>query len=149
MARILVLNGPNLNLLGTREPGVYGATTLADIEKTLIRSAGDLGHQLDCHQSNSESELVDRIHEAAPNNIAFLLINPGAFTHTSLAIRDAVLAVNLPFIEIHISNVHAREEFRRQSYFSDIALGTITGLGAHGYELGLQAAHRYLQNQGS
>jgi len=149
MARILVLNGPNLNLLGTREPGVYGATTLADIETTLARAAGDLGHQLDCFQSNAEADLVNRIHDAALKNVQFLLINPGAFTHTSLAIRDAVLAVNLPFIEIHISNVHAREEFRRHSYFSDIALGTITGLGAQGYELALQAAHHYLENQGS
>jgi len=149
MTRILVLNGPNLNLLGTREPGVYGATTLADIETKLAGAAGDLGYQLDCFQSNAEADLVDRIHDAAQNNVQFLLINPGAFTHTSLAIRDAVLAVNLPFIEIHISNVHAREEFRRHSYFSDIALGTITGLGAQGYELALQAAHHYLESHGS
>lgn len=145
MARILVLNGPNLNLLGTREPDVYGAATLADIEQALATQATDAGHEIECFQSNSESELVDRV-QAAGARCDFLLINPGAFTHTSVALRDAVLAVGLPFIEIHISNVHAREEFRRHSFFSDVALGTIVGLGAQGYGLALQAADTYLNS---
>ncbi|MGI9330009.1 MAG: type II 3-dehydroquinate dehydratase [Gammaproteobacteria bacterium] len=144
MARLLLLNGPNLNLLGTREPAVYGAGTLADIEARVSDEATRLGHQLDCLQSNAESDLVDRV-QAAAGNTAFILINPGALTHTSVALRDALLAVAIPFIEIHISNVHARESFRRESYFSDIALGTITGLGALGYELALQAAHEHVK----
>jgi 3-dehydroquinate dehydratase-2 len=144
MARLLLLNGPNLNLLGTREPAVYGAGTLADIETRLSNEATRLGHQLDCLQSNAESELVDRV-QAAAGNTAFILINPGALTHTSVALRDALLAVAIPFIEIHISNVHARESFRRESYFSDIAVGTISGLGALGYELALRAAHEHVQ----
>ena len=144
MARILLLNGPNLNLLGTREPGIYGAATLDQIEQDLAQAAGQLGHQLDCFQSNSEAELVDRVQQAA-GQTDFLLINPGAFTHTSVALRDAILGIDIPFIEVHISNVHAREEFRRRSYFSDIALGTITGLGPQGYALALQAADQHLQ----
>jgi 3-dehydroquinate dehydratase-2 len=146
MAHLLLINGPNLNLLGTREPEVYGATTLAEIEARLSQQAGELGHDLQCTQSNAESDLVDRV-QAAVNNIDFILINPGAFTHTSLALRDALLAVDIPFIEIHISNIHAREEFRRQSYFSDVASGVIAGLGPIGYTLALQAAHARLSDQ--
>jgi len=140
MANILLLNGPNLNLLGTREPGVYGSTTLADIEQKLAATAQQLGHTLTTLQSNAEAELVDHIQQAA-GKTDFIIFNPGAFTHTSVALRDALLAVAIPFIEIHISNVHAREEFRRHSYFSDVAVGTIIGLGAQGYELALLAAH--------
>ena len=139
MASILLLNGPNLNLLGTREPEVYGATTLTSIEASLRSAAAEMSHSLECLQSNSEAALVDRV-QAAAGNVDFILINPGAFTHTSLALRDALLAVNIPFIEIHISNVYAREEFRRQSYFSDVAAGVIAGLGPQGYLLALQAA---------
>ena len=145
MAKILLLNGPNLNLLGTREPEVYGATTLADIESALTAKAKADGHQLDALQSNSESDLVDALHKAA-SDTEFILINPGAFTHTSVALRDALLGVAIPFIEIHISNIHAREEFRRQSYFSDIAAGIIAGLGPQGYSLALQAALNLLGN---
>jgi len=146
MARILLLNGPNLNLLGTREPGLYGTTTLQQIEQSAAQAAADLGHELTAFQSNSEAELVDRIQQAG-QQIDFILFNPGALTHTSVALRDAVLAVDIPFIEIHISNVHAREEFRQHSYFSDVALGTIVGLGPQGYELALRAAHEYLQHR--
>ena len=144
MANILLLNGPNLNMLGTREPGIYGSTTLTEIEQQLTARARDLGHDLAALQSNAEAELVDRIQQAA-GVVAFIIFNPGAFTHTSVALRDALLAVAIPFIEIHISNVHAREEFRQHSYFSDIAVGTIVGLGPQGYELALQAAHEQLQ----
>jgi 3-dehydroquinate dehydratase-2 len=143
MARLLLINGPNLNLLGTREPEVYGATTLADIEAELRAAAQDLGHELTAIQSNAEAELVDAV-QAAQGNTDFILINPGAFTHTSVALRDALLGVAIPFIEIHISNIHAREEFRRQSYFSDVAEGVIAGLGPQGYVLALQAAHARL-----
>jgi len=146
MANLLLLNGPNLNLLGTREPGLYGTTTLPEIEREVADAARDFGHGLSAFQSNSESELVDRIQQEKQGT-DFILFNPGAFTHTSLALRDAILAVDIPFIEIHISNVHAREEFRQKSYFSDIALGTIIGLGPQGYRLALQAAHEYLQHQ--
>jgi 3-dehydroquinate dehydratase-2 len=146
MASLLLLNGPNLNLLGTREPAVYGASTLADIETTLAREAKALGHRFDAMQSNSESALVDRV-QAAAGNVDFILINPGAFTHTSVALRDALLGVAIPFIEIHISNIHAREEFRRQSYFSDVAAGIIAGLGPQGYSLALQAADNFLRNK--
>jgi len=145
MAKILLLNGPNLNLLGTREPGVYGSTTLAEIEKKLAAAAQQLGDTLNAVQSNSEAELVDRIQQAA-GETDFIIFNPGAFTHTSVALRDALLAVAIPFIEIHISNVHAREEFRQHSYFSDIAVGTIIGLGPQGYELALLSAHEQTQN---
>lgn len=144
MAQILLLNGPNLNLLGTREPGIYGNTTLADIETRLAARAKALGHQLNTLQSNAESDLVDRVQSAA-GKVDFILINPGALTHTSVALRDALLAVGVPFVEIHISNVHAREAFRRESYFADIAVGTISGLGPKGYELALEAAHELLQ----
>jgi 3-dehydroquinate dehydratase-2 len=145
MANILLLNGPNLNLLGTREPELYGATTLADIEQQLQKMAADLGHGFDALQSNAEADLVDRV-QAAAGNTDFILINPGAFTHTSVALRDALLGVAIPFIEIHISNIHAREEFRRQSYFSDVAAGIIAGVGPQGYGLALQAANQILTN---
>lgn len=144
MARILLLNGPNLNLLGTREPGLYGRTTLADIERAVGTLAGSLGHGFEAFQSNAEAQLVDRV-QAAAGKADFILINPGALTHTSVALRDALLAVGIPFIEIHISNVHAREEFRRHSFFSDVAVGTITGLGPLGYELALRAADERLR----
>lgn len=140
MAKLLLLNGPNLNLLGTREPEIYGATTLADIEARLTKLAADAGHELDCLQSNAEHELVNRVQQAQQEGVAFIIINPAAFTHTSVALRDAIAGVAIPFIELHLSNVHAREEFRRESYFSDLAVGVITGLGAQGYELALQAA---------
>ena len=144
MAKLLLLNGPNLNLLGAREPVVYGSTDLAEVEATLTIQAERLGHSLASLQSNAEHVLVERVQRARDDGIAFILLNPGAFTHTSIALRDALLAVSVPFIEIHLSNTFAREEFRRHSYFSDIAAGLIVGLGAQGYELALQAAHRQL-----
>jgi len=140
MASILVLHGPNLNLLGSREPGVYGSKTLADIDTTLQLSAKAAGHHLQSMQSNAEYELIERIHLARPEGINFIIFNPAAFTHTSIALRDALLAVDIPFIEVHLSNVHARESFRHHSYFSDIAQGVICGLGAAGYGFALQAA---------
>ena len=144
MARLLLLNGPNLNLLGTREPAVYGTQTLASIEKALTAEAARLGHELVCFQSNAEHELIERIHKARADGMAFLIVNPGAFTHTSIALRDAILASGLPFIEVHLSNPHAREAFRRQSYFSDIAVGVVSGLGAFGYEAAVRAATQRL-----
>ena len=144
MASILVLHGPNLNLLGTREPEVYGTTTLADIDRTLTQQASAAGHQLRHCQSNAEHELISRVHAAKTENVDFILLNPGAFTHTSIALRDALLGVGIPFIELHLSNVHARETFRRHSYFSDVAVGVICGFGAHSYELALQAALKRL-----
>ena len=144
MATILVLNGPNLNLLGTREPEHYGRTTLEDIRHRLEQQAQHLGYQLEFRQSNAEHELVDWIHEAFAVGVAYIIINPAAFTHTSIAIRDALLASGIPFIEVHLSNVHAREPFRAHSYLSDKAVGVIAGLGAQGYELALQAAVRQL-----
>ncbi|MDP4876073.1 MAG: type II 3-dehydroquinate dehydratase [Pseudomonadales bacterium] len=140
MAKILVLNGPNLNLLGQREPDVYGHTTLAGIEAGLVNQGLAAKHEIMTLQSNAEHVLVDRIHQARQEGVAFILINPGAFTHTSIALRDALLAVAIPFIEIHLSNVHAREAFRQHSYLSDVAVGVITGMGAQGYDLALQAA---------
>lgn len=140
MAKILVLNGPNLNLLGQREPEVYGYETLEDIDTGLKKEAEAAGHELETFQSNAEHALVDRIHQAKVEGAAFILINPGAFTHTSIALRDALLGVAIPFIEIHLSNVHSREDFRQNSYLSDVAVGSITGLGARGYSLALQAA---------
>ncbi len=137
---ILVLHGPNLNLLGTREPGVYGQTTLAEINQRLAQQAGRAGVSLTAVQSNSEAELIQRIQEAAGERIQFIIINPAAFTHTSVALRDALAAVAIPFVEVHLSNVHAREAFRRHSYFSDVAVGVICGLGALGYEYALQFA---------
>jgi len=142
MARILVLNGPNLNLLGSREPGHYGQDTLASIEEDLGQLAA--GHEISFFQSNAESELIDRIHRAGADGVDFILINPAALTHTSIALRDAFLGVSIPFIEVHISNVFARESFRHQSYLSDVAVGVVSGLGAQGYELALAAALRRL-----
>lgn len=144
MAQITVLNGPNLNLLGVREPSHYGNKTLADIQQTLEQQAVGLNHQLSFHQSNAEYEIIELIHQAYYQQVKFIIINPAAFTHTSVAIRDALLATQIPFIEVHLSNVHAREPFRSHSYFSDIAKGIICGLGAIGYELALQAAHQLL-----
>ncbi|HPB73679.1 MAG TPA: type II 3-dehydroquinate dehydratase [Chromatiaceae bacterium] len=140
MATILVLNGPNLNLLGVREPGHYGHVTLAEIEERLRGLASDLGLSLGFRQSNAEHELIDAIHQAPAQGVACIIFNPAAFTHTSIALRDALAAVAIPFIEVHLSNVHAREPFRRHSYFSDLAVGVISGLGATGYELALRAA---------
>jgi 3-dehydroquinate dehydratase-2 len=144
MADFLLLNGPNLNLLGSREPEVYGATRLDDIEANCIDLANELGHSLDCFQSNAEHELIDRVQKAAEDGVAFIVFNPGAFTHTSIAIRDALLAVAIPFIEIHLSNTFAREDFRHNSYFSDIAESCLFGFGAYGYELALYAAARHV-----
>jgi 3-dehydroquinate dehydratase-2 len=144
MARVLLLNGPNLNLLGSREPGIYGAETLESIEKRAIEVARETGHELSAFQSNAEHELIEHIQRAPADGIGFLIFNPAAFTHTSVALRDAIAAVRLPFIEVHLSNTHAREPFRRHSYFSDIAVGVIAGLGAFGYELAVRAAARQL-----
>ena len=140
MRRILLINGPNLNLLGQREPDHYGRDTLAAIEERLKAQAASRGASLESFQSNAEHELVDRVQALARQPADFVILNPGAFTHTSIALRDALLAVAVPFIEVHLSNVHAREPFRRHSYFSDIAVGSIVGLGAQGYELALTAA---------
>ncbi|MBD3669544.1 MAG: type II 3-dehydroquinate dehydratase [Gammaproteobacteria bacterium] len=147
MAKILVLNGPNLNLLGVREPRHYGSADLESIVERLHRQAEENGHQLLHLQSNAEHELVERVHQAMAEEVEFILINPAAFTHTSVALRDALAATSIPFIEVHLSNVHAREAFRRHSYFSDLALGVIAGLGAQGYELALQAALDHLVNK--
>ena len=140
MSAFLLINGPNLNLLGSREPDVYGAATLADIEARSAAVAADLGHELACFQSNAEHELIDRVQQAAVDGIDFIIINPGAFTHTSVALRDALLAVDIPFIEVHLSNTFAREEFRHNSYFSDIAAACLFGFGDYGYELAIRAA---------
>ena len=144
MARLLLLNGPNLNLLGTREPAVYGAATLASIEQRAAAVAKELGHELATFQSNAEHELIGRIHQAGRDGVAFIIFNPAGFTHTSVALRDALLGVAIPFIEVHLSNIHAREAFRRHSYFSDVAVGVVAGLGALGYELALRAASERL-----
>lgn len=140
MANILVLHGPNLNLLGTREPEIYGHATLDEINAGLAAHAAEAGHALEHFQSNAEHELVDRVQRARTDGTGFILINPGAFTHTSVALRDALAAVAIPFIEVHLSNVHAREPFRRHSYLSDLAVGVICGLGPVGYDLALTAA---------
>jgi 3-dehydroquinate dehydratase-2 len=140
MATILVLHGPNLNLLGTREPEVYGSTTLEEINLQLSEQARDQGHHLLSLQSNAEYELIDRIHDAKLEGVNFIIFNPGAFTHTSIALRDALSAVEIPFIEVHLSNIHSREPFRKQSYFSDIAQGVICGFGPTSYSLALEAA---------
>jgi 3-dehydroquinate dehydratase-2 len=145
MATILVLHGPNLNMLGEREPAIYGSTTLADINQRLDQLARESDHHLLYMQSNAEYELVERVQDARHEGVNFILINPAAFTHTSVALRDALAAVDIPFIEIHLSNTHAREDFRQHSYFSDLAQGVICGLGAQGYELGLQAALNILE----
>lgn len=146
--KILALNGPNLNLLGTREPEHYGAVTLDEINGRLQEIAAASGAEFVARQSNAEAELIDAVQAAPGEGVDFIIINPAAFTHTSVGLRDALKAVGIPFIELHLSNVHAREEFRRHSYFSDIALGVISGLGPVGYELALQAAVRYLQDAG-
>lgn len=144
MPSFLLINGPNLNLLGSREPEVYGATRLEDIEERAKSLANELGHELDCFQSNAEHELIDRVQQAATDEVSFIILNPGAFTHTSIALRDALLAVKIPFIELHLSNTFAREEFRHNSYFSDIAQSCLFGFGAYGYELALHAASNYV-----
>ena len=140
MPKFLVLHGPNLNLLGTREPDKYGDVQLADIDARLQSAAAEAGHTLSCFQSNAENELVDRIQQAKEESVDYIIINPAAFTHTSVALRDALAAVAIPFIEVHISNVYARDDFRQKSYFSDLAVGVISGLGHYGYTLALLAA---------
>jgi 3-dehydroquinate dehydratase II len=140
MAKLLVLHGPNLNLLGVREPEIYGRDTLADINNRLAQRVQATGHELDWYQSNAEHELIGRIHQARDEQVAYILFNPGAFTHTSIALRDALAAVAIPFIEVHMSNVHAREPFRRHSYLSDLAVGVICGFGSDSYRLALDAA---------
>jgi 3-dehydroquinate dehydratase-2 len=140
MARLLVLNGPNLNLLGTREPEIYGRETLADIDARLVALAKSRRHQLDSFQSNAEHALIERIHAARAEGIGYIIFNPGAFTHTSIALRDALLGVAIPFVEVHLSNVFSRESFRQHSYLSDVARGVISGLGARGYEYAVSFA---------
>ena len=147
MADILLLNGPNLNLLGTREPSIYGRQNLSEIVQHLHTIVYAAGLTIDHLQSNREYELLERIHAARTDQTRFILINPAAFTHTSIALRDALLGVSIPFIEIHLSNVHARESFRHHSYFSDIAQAVLVGLGSYGYELGVMAAIKHLQQQ--
>jgi len=148
MSAFLLINGPNLNLLGSREPEVYGATRLEDIEARCTTVARELGHELAYFQSNAEHELIDRVQQAGTDGVDFIVLNPGGFTHTSVALRDAFLAVQIPFIEIHLSNTFAREEFRHNSYFSDIANSCLFGFGAYGYELALQAASHFVANAG-
>lgn len=145
MASILALHGPNLNLLGHREPHIYGSDTLADINQRLAQQCAAAGHEFDALQSNAEGELIDRLHAAREDGTAFMLVNFGGFTHTSISLRDAILAAELPFIEVHLSNLHKRESYRHKSYFADIAVGSIVGLGAQGYELALQSAFKQLQ----
>lgn len=145
MKKILVLHGPNLNLLGTREPSIYGATSLSQINADLLNEANNAGIQVTCYQSNTEGALIDAIHQASSDKINYIIINPAAFTHTSVALRDALSAVAIPFIEVHISNIYTRETFRHHSYFSDIAVGIISGLGAQGYLLALKAIIQELQ----
>lgn len=145
MAQLLVLHGPNLNLLGTREPGLYGNTSLEQVNQQLTAAAEKAGHSLAHYQSNAEHDLVSRIHQAAEDKIDLIIFNPAAFTHTSVALRDALLATDIPLIEIHISNVFKREEFRQHSYFSDIAIGIISGFGPQGYLLALDAAINHLK----
>ena len=147
MATILVLHGPNLNLLGSREPDVYGHETLDDINAKLSYQCIEAGHHLQHLQSNAEYELIERLHDARNEGVNFIIFNPAAFTHTSIALRDAILAIDIPFIEVHLSNVYRRETFRHHSWFSDIAVGTITGLGSHGYQLALDAALRILKKK--
>ncbi|MGD2140834.1 MAG: type II 3-dehydroquinate dehydratase [Burkholderiales bacterium] len=146
-SNILVIHGPNLNLLGTREPEIYGAETLDAINKRLSATARSQGMALSVFQSNSEGDLVDRVQQARDEGISFIIVNPAAYTHTSVALRDALSAVQIPFLEIHLSNVHAREPFRRHSYFSDVALGVICGLGSAGYDAALEFAIRYVNNK--
>jgi 3-dehydroquinate dehydratase-2 len=148
MARLLLLNGPNLGLLGTREPALYGTTTLAAVEASLRSRAVAAGHELTAFQSDAEAELIRRVHAARDDGTSLILFNPAAFTHTSIALRDALLAVRIPFIEVHLSNVAAREDFRQRSFFADIAVGTIAGFGVASYELALEAAIHYLARGG-
>ena len=148
MARLLLMNGPNLGMLGTREPALYGSTTLAAIEASLRNRAAAAGHDLDAFQSDAEADLIRRIHTARDDQFSLILFNPAAFTHTSIALRDALLAVRIPFIELHLSNVAAREDFRQRSFFADIAIGTIAGFGVASYELALEAAIHYLARGG-
>lgn len=148
MAKILVLHGPNLNLLGDREPEYYGRVSLKAINERLEQSAASDNNDIECKQSNAENELVDWVQQAEKSNVDFIIINPAAFTHTSVAIRDALSAVEIPFIEIHLSNVHAREAFRRHSYFSDIAKGVIAGFGSQGYDFAYQSVVSFLKNAG-
>lgn len=145
MAKLLVLHGPNLNLLGQREPAIYGHTTLAQIDAALLQQAHEAGHELECLQSNAEHSLIDKIQAAATDGTALIIINPAAFTHTSVALRDALAATGLPFIEVHLSNPKARESFRHRSLVSDLALGIIAGFGAHSYALALEAASQHLK----
>jgi 3-dehydroquinate dehydratase-2 len=147
MPKLLVLNGPNLNLLGTREPEIYGSATLAEIDADLAERAATAGHGLESFQSNAEHVLVERVQAARDDGTAFILLNPAAFTHTSVALRDALAAVAIPFIEVHLSNPHAREPFRRTSYFSDLAVGVVAGFGALSYGLALAAAIRHLESR--
>ena len=140
MAKILILHGPNLNLLGQREPQIYGPDSLQEINGRLQQQCAAAGHEFDSLQSNSEGALIDRVQQARTDGTAFMVVNFGGFTHTSIALRDAILAAEIPYIEVHLSNLHKREAFRHQSYFADIAIGSIVGLGAQGYELALQAA---------
>ena len=147
MPKLLVLNGPNLNLLGTREPEIYGSATLAEIDADLAERAAAAGHGLESFQSNAEHVLVERVQAARDDGTAFILVNPAAFTHTSVALRDALAAVAIPFIEVHLSNPHAREPFRRTSYFSDLAVGVVAGFGALSYGLALAAAIRHLESR--
>jgi 3-dehydroquinate dehydratase II len=147
MPKILVIHGPNLNLLGTREPAHYGTTTLAEIDRRLAEKARAAGIELESFQSNAEGALIDRVHAAAKAGVAFIVLNPAAYTHTSVALRDAFAAVAIPFIEVHLSNVHAREAFRSESYFSDLAVGVICGLGADGYEFALEGAIRRINQK--
>ena len=147
MSKLLLLNGPNLNLLGQREPEVYGYETLSDVIQRASNAANSLGHSLEDFQSNAEHELVNRIHQAKEDGVEMIIFNPGAFTHTSIALRDALLGVAIPFIELHLSNVFSREGFRQHSFLSDIAVGVISGMGAKGYELAVQAADSKLQSK--
>lgn len=147
MTKIRIINGPNLNLLGMREPGHYGSRTLSDMARSLASEAQASGFDLEHFQSNSEAELLEHIHASAQSSVDFIIINPAAFTHTSIALRDAMLAAGIPFIEVHLSNIYAREEFRHVSFFSDIAIGVITGFGIKGYSLALQAADEYLNDR--
>ena len=144
MSSILLLNGPNLNLLGEREPDIYGDFSLEDIEKTIEKLGKENSIDTECFQSNAEHELVDKIHDAKSNGVKIILFNPGAFTHSSISLRDAILGVNIPLIEIHLSNIYGREEFREKSYFSDIALGVVSGFGKQSYLMAFQAAKNYL-----
>jgi len=145
MATILLLNGPNLNLLGSREPAIYGHTSLEGIQKLLAEKVSEAKHELLSYQSNAEHKLIERIHQAKQEKVAFIIFNPAAFTHTSIALRDAITAIDIPFIEVHLSNVSAREDFRRHSYFSDIAQGVISGFGVLSYELAITATINYLK----